>query len=58
MEGEADFLNLAGLNHNMGLSYDGHQIHIDTGELTPVGHSFSASSKESLHWAVLLKIIE
>ncbi len=57
MEGEADFLRLAGLNHAMGLSYDGHQIGIQSGELTE-GHSFSASSKESLHWALILKILE
>jgi hypothetical protein len=58
MKGEADFLDLAGLNHNLALSYDGHQLHIDTGTLTENGHTFSAASKESLHWAVMLKVLE
>lgn len=58
MQGEADFLELAGLNHNLAVSYDGHQLHIDTGTLTAQGHTFSAASKESLHWAVMLKVLE
>jgi hypothetical protein len=26
LAGEADFLELAGLNHNLGVSFDGHQM--------------------------------
>jgi hypothetical protein len=58
LQGEADFLELAGLDHDFAVSYDGHGLHVESGELLPEGHQFSAASKESLHWGVILKIIE
>ena len=58
MQGEADFLELAGLDHELKMSYDGHGLHVESGELLPQGHSFSAASKESLHWALILKVLE
>ena len=33
-------------------------MHVESGELLPEGHPFSAASKESLHWALILKILE
>ena len=58
MQGEADFLKIAGLNHALGMSYDGHPLHVESGELTAEGHPFSAASKESLHWGLMMKILE
>ena len=49
---------MAGLDHDFAVSYDGHGLFVETGELLPQGHSFSAASKESLHWGVILKILE
>jgi len=36
-----------------GLTYDGHSINYQTGELMPPIHNFSAPSKESIHVALL-----
>ncbi len=35
MQGEADFLELAGLDHDFAVSYDGHGLHVESGELLP-----------------------
>ncbi len=58
LQGEADFLELAGLDHDLAMSYDGHGLYVESGELLPQGHAFSAASKESLHWAIILKVLE
>eukprot|EP00762_Andalucia_godoyi_P007169 ANDGO_08111.mRNA.1 hypothetical protein CAOG_08566 len=58
LAGEAEFIQLAGLDHQLGMTFDGRQLDIHTGLLFEEGHRFSAASKESLHWAILLKILE
>ena len=35
MQVEADFLELAGLDHDFAVSYDGHGLHVESGELLP-----------------------
>jgi len=46
-----------GYNGESGLTYDGHSIDFDTGELTGGPRNWSAASKESLHVALLTKAI-
>eukprot|EP00347_Sterkiella_histriomuscorum_P017499 403349118 len=55
---EAKFVRELGVDQRSGLTMDGQQIDVDTG--LPLGdpHLFTASSKESLHVALLAKVLQ
>ena len=50
---EAKFMKEIGINKRTGLTYDGQPLDVDTGLPYKGPHVFTASSKESIHVAVL-----
>lgn len=56
---EAKFIRNVGLHNLTALTYDGYRLDVLSGDLLPGGlHSFTASSKESIHLGLLAKVLE
>lgn len=56
---ESKFIHQVGVENSSGFTYDGQRVDYDTGELlNGTRHMFSASSKESLHLAIIAKVFE
>lgn len=55
---EKFFMINAGLDNATQMTRDGHRLSIETGELFGHPHMFSAPSKESVHVAILCKVLE
>ncbi len=50
---EGLYAQFVGTNKASGITYDGHGLDYDSGDLHAPLHDFSASSKEALHWNML-----
>lgn len=55
---EAKFMRYIGVDRATGLTHDGQRLSIETGLPDELPHMFSAPSKESVHIAVLAKVLD
>lgn len=56
---ESNFIHQIGVDKVTGFTYDGIRVDVDSGEaLQDTLHKFTASSKESIHLAILAKVLE
>lgn len=55
---EARFMKGIGIDRATGLTYDGQRLDVASGLPFGLPHTFSAASKESLHLAILAKVVE
>jgi hypothetical protein len=56
---ESKFIKEVGVDKKTGLTLDGIRVDVKTGELLPESlHEFTASSKESIHLAVMAEVLE
>lgn len=56
---EAKFIKQVGVDPGTGFTFDGIRVDVSSGEALPETlHSFTASSKQSIHLAVMAKVLE